>query len=126
LEAQLQQPGKGLNQCTSASRRFHHRLLNNKAYNTRLVWRSSNNCCDGWSACVFVVVAACNFVNILLFLSLPPSSFNVLLIADLPLKETVAHYGPFVMNTKEERSIRLWKMIIEAVEWARLSFDAKK
>jgi len=31
-----------------------------------------------------------------------PSPLDVLLIAGLPLKESVVRYGPFVMNTKEE------------------------
>ena len=36
------------------------------------------------------------------------SALDILLIGGVPLKESVARYGPFVMNTKEE--------ILQAIE----------
>jgi hypothetical protein len=108
LKAQLQQPGKGLNQCTSASRRFHLGDLTTRHIILDLF---------GVVVVVIIVVVMAGLLVLLFFVilstaysssfSVPSSPFDVLLIADLPLKETVARYGPFVMNTKEERSIRL-------------------
>ena len=38
----------------------------------------------------------------------PTSSLEVLLLGGLPIREPIAHYGPFVMNTRSE--------IIEAID----------